>query len=176
MVVVFFAYRGYRKGLLRSLSRILSLLAGYIASILYAGRVSAIVESHSSLQGIVSLITAALVLFIGAAIAVGLLFWIVEEIRHERGALSAVSSIGGAMLGLVVGVIVAITIVWSFAFMRDMYFATEAETLTETDRSSIELLVNRVASRAVNSAMSLGSVRPEIASLSAALIESPGEM
>ena len=41
VVVVFFTYRGYRKGLLRSLSRILSLLAGYITSILYAGRVSA---------------------------------------------------------------------------------------------------------------------------------------
>ena len=45
VVVLFFGYRGYRKGLLRSLSRVLSLLAGYVAAILYATHVSSLLES-----------------------------------------------------------------------------------------------------------------------------------
>jgi len=173
VVVVFFAYRGYKKGLLKSLSRVLSLLAGYIAAILYSGQVFAIVDSQFQLQGIVAFIIASLVLFFGAAMAVSFLFWLPEKLWASNESPSAVSSYGGATLGLVVGVIVAIVIVWTFAFMRDMRPAENVVAVADTNRSRIEIFASRAASKAVNTAMSLGSAEPEITSLSTALVEAP---
>jgi len=176
VVVVFFAYRGYKKGLLKSLSRVLSLLAGYIAAILYTGQVFAIVESQSQLQGIVAFVIASLVLFFGAAMAVSFLFWLLQILWPANDTPSAVSSYGGATLGSVVGVIVAIAIVWTFAFMRDMRPAEGVAAVADTNNSRIEILASRAAGKAVNTAMSLGSAEPEVTSLSTALVEAPAQI
>jgi len=175
VVAVFFTYRGYKKGFLRSLSRVSSLVASYVACIFYTTQVADILESYTQLQGIVAFFTAALVLFIAVGVGVSLIFRVVEELRFERGVLSTTSSFGGAALGLVVGLIVAITLVWASAFARDIYLATALETRRQANSSSIEALANGLASKAVNSTMTLVSARPEVASLSAALIESPAE-
>lgn len=175
-VVAFFAFRGYKKGLLRSLSRILSLLAGYIASILYTKQVSTLVESHTPLQGIAAFISAALVLFIAAGIAVGILFWLIEKLIPEKDKPSPASSVGGAGVGLLVGGVVAIVIVWTFAFLRDMSPAPEQQAISQTQKSSVENLASQLASKAVGSAMSLVAVKPEVANLSAALIEAPAKI
>lgn len=63
VVILFFVYRGFRKGLLKSIGRILSVVAGYVCAILYTGQVSGIIESEYQLQGIVAFIAASLLLF-----------------------------------------------------------------------------------------------------------------
>ena len=63
IALAFFTYRGYKKGLLKSLSRVLSLITGYVAAILYAGDVSTLVESNTPLQGITAFVAASLMLF-----------------------------------------------------------------------------------------------------------------
>jgi hypothetical protein len=78
-VLAFFAYRGYKKGLLKSLSRVLSLIAGYVVAILYAGYVSKLVESNTPLQGIAAFVAASLMLFIAAGIAVTVVGSFYEE-------------------------------------------------------------------------------------------------
>jgi xanthine/uracil permease len=80
VVILFFAYRGFRKGLLKSIARILSVVAGYACAILYSKQVSGIIESELQLQGILALIAASLLLFFGASILVGLLFWLLEKL------------------------------------------------------------------------------------------------
>lgn len=176
VAVVFFAWRGYKKGLLKSLSRVLSLLAGYVAAILYSGKVFAIVESQFQLQGIVAFVIASLVLFFGAAMAVSFLFWLLGKLGSSDDSPSAVSSYGGATLGLVVGVIVAIVIVWTFAFVRDIRPAENVVAVADTNKSRIEIFANRAAGKAVNIALSLGSAEPEVISLSTALVEAPAEV
>ena len=175
-VVAFFAYRGYKKGLLRSLSRVLSLLAGYTASILFTEQVSAILTSHFQLEGFVSFIAAALGLFITAGIAVSIIFWIITRLMPAQETPSTASAFGGLAIGSMVGVIVAIIAVWSFTFVRDFRGSPELDELAQTDRSNIETLSNRVAGKAVTTAMSLGSVNPEVARLSASIIETPAEV
>ena len=176
IVVAFFAYRGYKKGLLRSLSRIFSLLGGYTASIIFTEQVSAILTSQFQLQGIVPFIAAALGLFIGASIAVSIVFRLIGALMPATETPSTASSCGGLATGLVVGVIVAITAVWSFTFIRDVRSSPAMDELEQTDRSKIETLANRVAGEAVTTAMSLGSVDPDVTRLSAAIIESPAEI
>jgi hypothetical protein len=172
-VVAFFAYRGYKNGLLRSLSRILSLLAGYSASILFTEQVSAILVSRFQLEGLVSFIAAALGLFVAAAIAVIIVFWIVRQLMPARETPSVASSCGGLAIGLMAGVIVAIIAVWSFTFVRDFRSAPEH---AQTGKKNFETFSNRVAGKAVTAAMTLASVNPEVARLSTAIIETPAEV
>jgi uncharacterized membrane protein required for colicin V production len=174
VVMLFFAYRGYKKGLLKSLSRIFSLVAGYIAAILYTEQLSAVLESQYQLQGIVWFLAAALVLFFGAAIAVNILFWLIAKLLPATDSPSTASSLGGATVGLMIGVIVAIAIVWTYAFVRDIHFAQNAESNLKP--SKIESLASNVASKAVNTALSMGSAGPEITNLGTALIASPAEI
>ena len=176
VVVVFFAYRGYRIGLLRSLSRIFSLLAGYTASILFTEQVSAILTAQFQLQGIVPLIAAALGLFIVAGIAVSIIFRLIGELMPAAETPSTASSCGGLATGLIVGTIVAITAVWAFTFVRDFRGSPELDELATTEQSKIETMANRIAGKAVTTAMSLGSVNPEVTRLSAAIIETPADI
>ncbi|MCP4874885.1 MAG: DUF4124 domain-containing protein [Gammaproteobacteria bacterium] len=172
-VVVFFGYRGFRNGLLKSISRILSLVAGYVAAILYSGTLSAIIESTTPLEGILAFIAASLMLFIGAGIVVNILFWLLAMLLPETGEKSLASSLGGATLGAAFGFIAAIAIVWSYAFVRDMH---SGDAVVNTEPSKIEKLASRAASQTLNSAMSIGSANPELTSLSTAMIEAPAAM
>jgi len=176
VVVAFFVYRGYKKGLLKSLSRILSLLAGYIASILYTKQISIIVESQYHLPSLVVFICVALVLFFGAGIIVSLLFWLIGKSIPEKQSASVVLSFGGAGVGLVVGVIVGFTLVWVFAFVRDMSSTIQPQAYAPSSPSMIEDLAGRATSTAIGGAISVVSAKPEVANLSIALIESPVEL
>jgi hypothetical protein len=176
VVVAFFAYRGYQIGLLRSLSRIFSLLAGYSASILFTEQVFALLTSQFQLQGMVSFFAAALGLFIAAGIAVSIVFRLIRELIPASETPSTASSCGGLVTGLMVGAIVAISAVWAFTFVRDFRSSPALDALVPTEQSKIETMANRIAGKAVTTAMSLGSVNPEVATLSAAIIETPAEI
>ncbi|NCF36827.1 MAG: hypothetical protein GWP56_10625 [Gammaproteobacteria bacterium] len=176
VVILFFAYRGFRKGLLKSIARILSVVAGYACAILYSKQVSGIIESELQLQGILALIAASLLLFFGASILVGLLFWLLEKLLAGDGSVSTASSIGGAVVGLGTGLLLAIVVVWAVAFIRDARPLESPGSSVAKEPSKIETLANRAAGKAVASAMSLGSASPEVAKISAALAESPAEV
>ena len=176
VVILFFAYRGFRKGLLKSIGRILSVVAGYVCAILYSGQVSGIIESEFQLQGMLALIAASLLLFFGASILVGLLFWLLEKLLAGDGSVSTASSIGGAVVGLGTGLLLAIVVVWAVAFIRDARPLESPGSSAAKEPSKIETLANRAAGKAVASAMSLGSASPEVAKISAALAESPAEV
>lgn len=174
VVVAFFAWRGYRNGVLRSCSRVSSLLAGYACAILFTGPVSRVIESLLQLRGIVAFIVAALLLFIGASVAVSLLFRLARRLHGEDAAPSRASAAGGAVIGLCVGVLIAVVVVWVFSFVRDLQPARSTELAAPAQPSSpVEQLVNRAAGRAVGKAMSLGAAQPVVVQMSAALIESP---
>jgi len=176
VVILFFVYRGFRKGLLKSIGRILSVVAGYVCAILYTGQVSGIIESEYQLQGIVAFIAASLLLFFGASILVGLLFWLFEKMLAGDGSVSRASSIGGAVVGLATGLLFAIVIVWTLGFVRNTISTENLATAVSKPPSKVEKLANRVASRAVTTAMSLGSANPEVTRISAAIAEAPADI
>lgn len=173
LVVVYFAYRGFRNGLLKSISRVLSILAGYVCAFLYTGDLSRLIESMFQLRGIVAFIFAAMLLFIGAGILVSLLFGIIGKFAGGGDRASTASAFGGAAVGALVGILLAIAAVWIFAFVRDLNPAFSIETSLPVKPSRIEKLVNKAASSAVDTAMSLGPAPPVVVRLSAAMVETP---
>lgn len=176
VIVLFFGYRGFRRGLLRSLGRILGIAAGYACAILYTDEAARLVEAETQLRGVVAFIVAALGLFAGASIAVGLLFWVLAKLLGEDGRPSWGSRTGGAAVGAATGLVVAIVVIWSVAFVRDTRPNLLPQSATVEEPSPVEELANTVAGKAVGSAMSLGSASPEIVRMTAALAESPGEI
>ncbi len=176
-VVALFAYRGYRNGLLKSIGRIFSIAAGYLCAILFTGSFSGMVSANSGLEGIAALIAASLILFIAASLAVGILFWLIERVLLRQERISTASSVGGAAVGTLTGVLVAVIIVWAFAFVRDVMPGGETfEFASRQEPAAIEKLANRAASGAVDTALAMGSVEPEVKTLGAALFKAPGEV
>ena len=175
-VVAFFTYRGFKKGLLKSLSRVLSLIAGYIASILFSKPFSIQVASWFDIQGIAAYLSAALILFLGAGLVVNLAFWVLEKLLAEDESVSTGSRVGGSIVGLITGTIVAIVLVWTFNFVSHMAAPEKSTSKPDAQQSAIAKLANQAASKAVGTAMSMSSTKPEIANLSAAMIEAPGEL
>lgn len=187
VVTAFFTFRGYRQGLLSALSRVLGLLAGYGAAIFYAEPVARIIEADYPLQAIAAFITASVVLFIGAGMVVSALFWIIEKLLPQKENRSAASRTGGALVGMAVGVVLAIAVIWSFAFVRDMrsvaapgqVAAAESPSPNAGDlpgrNSAVERFVQQAAGKVVDTAMSAVSAKPPVAKLSAALVRAPAE-
>lgn len=176
VVILFFVYRGYRRGLLRSLARILGVAAGYACAIVFTGESSQLLEANSQLQGIVAFIVAGLGLFLGASIGVSLLFWMLNKLLGGDDEISLGSRLGGATVGLATGLLVAIVVIWTISFVRDTRPDSALQGDAQEKPGWVEALANRVVGKAVGSAMSLGSADPEITRLTAALAESPGEI
>ena len=156
VAVLWFGFRGYRNGMLKSVSRILSLIAGYACAILLTGNFSQAVTSQLGLHGIIGLIVSAMILFFGAATLVSLIFWIASRLVFEDGEPSTASTIGGAVIGSLVGVLFGIMIVWGLSFARDMNLTGARTTTIPQEPGGIEALANRVAGSAVGAAMTMG--------------------
>ena len=174
LVVLFFAWRGFRNGLYKSIARVLSLLAGYGCAILFTGKLTPLIEAQFGLAGIAAFITASLILFIGASFGVSMIFWLVGRLLLDREPPSLPSAAGGGAVGSLVGVLLALVVVWTWGFVRGMQ--PLPESVARTPPGKIEALANRAASGVVASAMNLCSAQPEVSNLSAALVASPGEI
>ena len=173
VVVLLCAWRGYRLGVLRSAARILSLIAGYAAAILLAARASAMVEAWTPLEGLVAFGVAALAVFVAASLGVSLLFALGGKLLASGERPSPASAWGGSAIGLVVGVILAVTAVWVYAFVRDLN-GDGADT-ARTEASLVESMTQRVVGGATYSALNLVADDPEVAGVGAALMEAPAE-
>ncbi len=172
-VVLLCAWRGYRLGAMRSAARILSLIAGYAAAILFTAGASTMVETWTPLEGLVAFLVAALVLFVGASLGTSLLFGFAGKLLTSSERPSPASALGGAAIGLVVGVILAVTAVWFYAFVRDLDGA--GFDSASTAPSLVESLTQRFVGRATYAAVNLVADDPEVAGLGAALMEAPAE-
>lgn len=172
-VIALFAWRGFRSGFIRSLGRVFAILAGYTAAILFSTQLSAWVEMQFGWPGVVSFIAASLALFLGAGLAVMLIFALLRRVAFPGDEITTASAVGGSLVGALVGGLLAIAIVWSFSFVRDIRMPVAIESAMTGDSSGVEAVVNSLAGNAVSAAMSAGSAPPEIAQLSGALMASP---
>lgn len=172
-VLLLCAWRGYRLGMLRSAARILSLIAGYAAAILLSARVGVWLDAMTPLDGLVALAAAAVLLFVGAGLGSSLLFNLVGKLLAAEARPSTASAWGGSAIGLLVGVILAVTAVWVYAFVRDLN--GDGRQADRADTSLVESVTRRVVGGATYAAVNLVADDAEIAGLGAALMEAPAD-
>lgn len=174
VAIAFFVYRGYSRGLLKSLSRIVSLIAGYAAAILFSNPLSLQLGPWLQVQGMIAYIVAAVILFFGAGVLVSIVFWLIGKAFTDSDAPSNGSRIGGAGIGLLSGTVVAIILVWTFNFVQQMRGVETAKA--DNGDNPVTRIANRVAGKAVGTAMSLGSADPEVVQFSTAMAAAPGKI
>ena len=176
VVILLFAWRGFRGGFIKSLGRVFTVLAGYAATIFFSGPLSAWVEMQFGWHGVVAFIGASLFLFLAAGLAVMLIFALLLRYLFPGDDISTTSALSGSFVGALVGVLLAFVIVWSFAFVRDMMPSASTGTTASKHSSGVETLANRLAGSAVSAAMNAGSATPEVAHLSGVLAASAAEV
>ena len=176
--VVFFGYRGYRRGLGASLSRIVGLLAGYAAAVLFTPQLAALLTAQVGLQGLATYAVAGMLLFFGAALLVSLVFWLLGRMLPGGEGRSLLSSVGGGLTGALVGAVVGLVLVWGIGFMRDLQpRANPAGTtpVAAAEPGTLERIARRATSSAVAAAVDAVSDAPEAARAAKALLQAPGE-
>ncbi len=172
-IVLLCAWRGYRLGLLRSLARVLSLIAGYVAAILFGARAGEWLDKLTPLDGLVAFAAAAVLLFIAASLAVSLAFALVGKLIGTDERPSPASAWGGSAIGVLVGVILAVIAVWVYAFVRDL--DSDGTATARAEPGLVESMSQRVVGGATYAAVKLVADDPEVAGLGAALMEAPAE-
>jgi uncharacterized membrane protein required for colicin V production len=175
VVILLFAWRGFRSGFIKSLGRVFIMLAGYAAAILYSGALSSWIEMQFGWQGVVAFIGTSLTLFLAAGLAMMLIFALLRRYLFPGDDISTTSALGGGFIGALVGVLLAIAIVWSFAFVRDIRSSDTTKSTASEHSSVVETLANRLTGSAVSAAMNAGTVSPEVARVSGALAAAPAE-
>lgn len=111
--VFFFAWRGYQKGFIGSITRILSWLVAYPAAIYLTKPLADFIFEHSPLTGMIVYFIAGSAIFLIVSYSVSKLLSIFSEKIPEDIATEQSSKIGGAIVGIFVGGIVGLLAVYA---------------------------------------------------------------
>jgi uncharacterized membrane protein required for colicin V production len=112
-LVFFFVWRGYQKGFIGSITRIVSWLVAYPAAIYLTKPLADLIFKHSPLTGMIVYFIAGSSIFLMVSFGVSKLLAIFSETISEDSAIEQSSKIGGAIVGIFVGGIVGLLAVYA---------------------------------------------------------------
>lgn len=115
--VLFFAYRGYKAGLVLSAGRILSLVGGYAASLFLADNLSPWVAQQLGVSDVVAKLIAGIGLFLVVSAGISTLVKLLFRLFPKKLQDSALMSWSGAGLGAVSGYLIAVLTLWFYGLM-----------------------------------------------------------
>ncbi|WP_144393794.1 CvpA family protein [Pleionea sediminis] len=177
--IVLFGFLGYKKGIIKLTFRLLSLLGAYASAILFTADLADYLNENSPLNGILGFIVAGITLFILTSIILSLLFGLIEKMINKTGfALSQASQIAGGVAGVVFGGVLGILLIWFISVGGQLLNqkTMDVDALAQKEEASgIEKMAREMTSSAIKSAISMTTDQPEIAELTAQILESPEE-
>lgn len=167
--VLFFAYRGARNGVVCTLIRLLSLVAGYVCAWLYALPLAHIIFTPAGFEGLLALAAAGAILFFGASLLVeAVATWGWKKLSDDSSR-SASSYVMGGGLGAAIGVAVGLVLVWGVAF----YQGLQQQQSVHVASDPIEQWAGRMMGQAFASAMLVANVDPQVQRATRGLAEQP---
>ncbi|MCG8611687.1 MAG: CvpA family protein [Pseudomonadales bacterium] len=145
VVVLYFAYRGFKVGWVHVAAVLLAVLSGYIVTFLGLERALQWLTENTLFKGVIAYPIAGFTLFtLSSAITYGLvrLFLRLGGIRNRP------RSVGGAMLNGVVGVVLGLVVVWLYTLIKPVVLqkttASEIAATPNVVQSGLESLANRL--------------------------------
>ncbi|MES2673571.1 MAG: CvpA family protein [Pseudomonadota bacterium] len=111
--VFFFVWRGYHKGFIGSITRIISWLIAYPAAIYLTKPLADLIFKHTPLTGMIVYFIAGSIIFLIVSASVSKLLSIFSEKIPEDAATEQSSRIGGAIVGIFIGGIVGLLAVYA---------------------------------------------------------------
>lgn len=173
--ILFFTFSGYRKGLLKSLSQLFGLIAGYFCAFTYGSEAAQWIELNSPLKGMLAFSAGALGVFIVTSLAVKIGFGLLATLLPKSEILLKGSAIGGSLLGALWGAAIGFILVWVLSIARPyvpVLNDTSASTLLQVDiiENNATKIITHIFETIVKTV-----TNPELTNISTAIAASPVE-
>lgn len=111
-LLVFFTWRGYQKGFIGSITRILSWIVAYPAALIFTPTVAALLMQHTVLTGLIVYFIAGAGIFLLVSFIVSFALTHIGKLVPESEAATTGSKIGGASVGVLVGALAGLLAVY----------------------------------------------------------------
>jgi len=147
VIVIIFAWRGYQKGFIGSITRLLSWIVAYPAAIFFTKPFAKVLMQHTALDGIVVFFVAGGVIFLGVSIVVTLLL-------NEY--TSTGSKVGGVSVGVVVGSVLGLLVVYGVSLFQK---PTNAQLIADTSAPETSVQVTSSTENTTNTLTGVPSVK-----------------
>lgn len=129
-LLIFFTWRGYQKGFIGSITRILSWIVAYPAALIFTPTVAALLMQHTVLTGLIVYFIAGVGIFLLVSFIVSLLLSGVGKLVPENHVTNTGSKIGGAGVGVLVGALAGLLAVYVLGLVLTPKQNTITENLT----------------------------------------------
>ena len=116
-VLAFFTWRGYQKGFIGSITRVLGWIVAYPAAIVFTKPVAKILMQHTALDGLIVYFIAGSAIFLLVSLLVSLLLNFLATLIPETDATQIGSKIGGASVGVLMGALVGLLVVYAIGLV-----------------------------------------------------------
>ena len=116
-LLAFFTWRGYQKGFIGSITRVLGWIVAYPAAILFTKPVAKLLMQHTALDGLIVYFIAGCSIFLLVSLLVSLLLNLLASLIPETEATQTGSKIGGAGVGVLMGALVGLLVVYAMGLV-----------------------------------------------------------
>lgn len=116
-LLAFFTWRGYQKGFIGSITRILGWIVAYPAAIVFTKPVAKIIMQHTALDGLLVYFIAGSAIFLLVSFLVSLLLNLLAKLIPETDTTKVGSRIGGASVGVLMGALVGLLVVYAIGLV-----------------------------------------------------------
>lgn len=116
-LLAFFIWRGYQKGFIGSITRVLSWIVAYPAAIVFTKPVAKFIMQHTPLEGLIVYFIAGATIFLLVSFLVSLLLNLLAKLIPENDATQIGSRIGGASVGVLMGALVGLLVVYAIGLV-----------------------------------------------------------
>ncbi len=114
-LLAFFTWRGYQKGFIQSITRILSWIVAYPAAIFFTKPFAKWLIANTALDGLLVYFIAGASIFLAVSLIVTLLLNLLAKLIPENETTEISSKIGGAGVGVLMGAIVGLLVVYGLS-------------------------------------------------------------
>lgn len=137
-LLAFFTWRGYRKGFIGSITRVLGWIVAYPAAIVFTKPTAKLLMQHTALDGLLVYFIAGSAIFLLVSFLVSLLLNLLATLIPETDATQVGSRIGGASVGVLMGALVGLLVVYAISLV----LAPKAQPLQHEQTDAIPLTDN----------------------------------
>jgi uncharacterized membrane protein required for colicin V production len=103
VILAFFTWRGYQKGFVGAISRVLSFLVAYPAAIFLTKPFANILRVYTPLDGLILYLVAGCTIFLVASLLVTLILNLLASLAPSNSITETGSKIGGVVFGAIIG-------------------------------------------------------------------------
>lgn len=153
-LLAFFTWRGYQKGFIQAITRILSWIVAYPAAIFFTKPFAKWIIANTALDGLLVYFIAGASIFLAVSLIVTIMLNLLAKLIPENETTAMGSKIGGAGVGVLMGALIGLLVVYGLSVVitpktaptaiASNNTATEAATTIDNEDSTTAVGVPRI--------------------------------